>query len=253
MIAAFARRIGEVLRDSGRIWLLAPLIPFIAIVPEFIQHVAEINMGMFDDVETARAVSNSDERWAYGYAKLAGYGLAILATIRFWAARREGLPWWSPKGIAWKVFGIALIANVAVGLLGEAVNMATSGLGETAVQAVEIVFAIATLPVVVLLVAGLVGDREATLLSVFRSGWGAALRIVILSAIVLAPLMWLHSQNHYWAMGQSDALVWTLMVFDSLVVGLLAVAWGTAIHHGYRPLRVADEGQEAQDPDFTPA
>ena len=65
--------------------------------------------------------------------------------------------------------------------------------------------------------------------------------------------MWLHSQNHYWAMGQSDALIWMLMVFDSLVVGLLAVAWGTAIHHGYRPLRVADEGQESQDPDFTPA
>ena len=246
MIKAFARRIVEVLRDSGRIWLLAPVIPLIAIVPEFIQHVAEINLGMFDNIETARAVSNGETRWAFGYAKLAGYLIAILAAIRFWAARREGLPWWSMKGIAWKVFGIALVANIVVGLASTGLEIGTAHYGETTVQVISIAFSIITLPIFVMLIAGLVGDRSATLASVYRSGWGAALRIVIFSAIVLVPLMWLHSQNHVWAMGADKALVWALMVFDSLVVGLLAGAWGTAIHHGYRPLsEPLDKGDDA--------
>ena len=251
MIKAFARRIGEVLRDSGRIWLLAPVIPFIAVVAEFIQHVAEINLGMFDDIETARAVSNSDARWAFGYAKLAGYLVAILAAIRFWAARRDGLPWWSMKGIAWKVFGIALVANVFVGLASTGIEYGAAHYGETVVQAVSIAFSIITLPIFVMLIAGLVGDRSTTLASVYRTSWGAALRIVIFSAIVLVPLMWLHSQNHVWAMGADKALVWALMVFDSLVVGLLAGAWGTAIHHGYRKLD--EEADAPAEGGFTPA
>ena len=242
MIKAFGRRIIEVLRDSGRLWLLAPLIPLIAIVPEFIQHVVEIQLGMFESIEKGRIVSQDATRWAFGYAKLTGYLLAILATIRFWAARREGLSWWSPKGIAWKVLGIAFVANVVVAVLGEGVKYLTEGMGEIAMQTAEVAFFIVTLPIFVFLVAGLVGDRDASLRSIYRTGWWAALRIVILSAIVLVPLMWLHSQNHVWAMGQSDAIVWGVMVFDSLVVGLLAGAWGTAIHHGYRSL--AGEGPE---------
>ena len=87
-----------------------------------------------------------------------------------------------------------------------------------------------------LLVAGLVGDRKATIGSVYRSGWGAALRIVLLSAVVLVPLMAWHSFNHALAIGAHPALVWGLMVFDSLLIGLLAAGWGTAIHHGYQPL-----------------
>lgn len=244
LIGAMAQRVLHTLRDAFRMWWLAPAIPLIAVIPEFVQHVVEIQIGMFDSREAGKALANDPTRWAFGYAKLAGYLIAILAAARFWAARAQGLAWYSPWGIAWKVFGIALVLNglfmAASAALAEPMQNA---LGETATNAISLALNLITLPLLVLLVAGLVGDSKATLASVYRTGWGAALRIVLLSALVLVPLMALHRLNHDLAFGAHPALVWALMVFDSLVIGLLATGWGTAIHHGYRPLG-RDPGQD---------
>lgn len=237
MIKAFLQRLLSVPRDAFRLWWLAPVIPLIAVIPEFVQHVVEIQIGMFESQEAAKALSDDPTRWAFGYAKLAGYLIAILAAARFWAAREQGLPWYSPKGIAWKVFGIGLLLNalltLAIAVTEEPLKAAIGG---TAFDLVSLVLNLVTLPLLVLLVAGLIGDRTATIRSVYRTGWAAAVRIVLFSAVVLIPLMGLHSLNHTLAFGAHPALVWALMVFDSLVVGLLAAGWGTAIHHGFRPL-----------------
>jgi len=94
----------------------------------------------------------------------------------------------------------------------------------------------------VLIAAGLAGDGALTLGVAFTRGWLPALRIVLFIALTWAPLAWLHWMNHRWAMGAADPLVWLLMAFDSLVVGLLATMAGTAIHHGYASLG-GDRGQ----------
>ena len=237
MIGALARRLLHVLRDAFRLWWLAPAIPLIAVIPEFVQHVVEIQIGMFDSREAGKALANDPTRWAFGYAKLAGYLIAILAAARFWAARVQGLAWYSPWGIAWKVFGIGLLLNGLLSALTWALeDPLKSAVGEMATNVISLALNLVTLPLLVLLVAGLVGDRKATIGSVYRYGWGAALRIVLLSAVVLVPLMALHSYNHTLAIGSHPALVWALMVFDSLLIGLLAAGWGTAIHHGYQRL-----------------
>ena len=241
MIGALLRRARDVAVDSFRIWWLAPLIPLIAVLPEFAQHVAEVRLGMFDSIEQARAIANDPTRWAFGYAKIAGLVVAILATVRFWAAHRQGVSWLSPQGIAWRVLALGIVANVAVTVLGSLLESAVAGLSEATVLVITALFSVATLPLVILVVAGFAGDREANLRSVYTKGWLAALRILAFSAMVIAPLMWLHNLNHQWAMGADPALLWALMIFDSLVVGLLAVGWGTAIEHGYRPLD--DEGR----------
>ena len=84
-----------------------------------------------------------------------------------------------------------------------------------------------------LLVAGLIGDKNTGLLAVFKNGWLPTIRMLVYAAAVWIPLQWLHSMTHEWAMGQSDTFVWGLMIFDSFVVGLLATMAGTALHHGY--------------------
>ncbi|MFN3511007.1 MAG: hypothetical protein ACK4ZA_06600, partial [Tsuneonella troitsensis] len=58
MIGALIRRTRDVAVDSFRIWWLAPVIPLIAVLPEFAQHVAEVRLGMFDSIEQARAIAN---------------------------------------------------------------------------------------------------------------------------------------------------------------------------------------------------
>ena len=69
------------------------------------------------------------------------------------------------------------------------------------------------------------------------TGHFAAVRVLAFAAMVWIPLQYLHGKNHDWAFGSPDALVWLLMIFDSIVVGLIATLAGTAIHHGSLPLR----------------
>lgn len=94
---------------------------------------------------------------------------------------------------------------------------------------------IASLPLFVLIVAGLRGDAATTLRSIYRVGWLGALRALLFAAPLWIPLQWLHGMNHQWAFGAADPQVWGLMAFDSVVVGLMAVMAGTAIHHGCVP------------------
>ena len=49
-----------------------------------------------------------------------------------------------------------------------------------------------------------------------------------------APLQALHLRNHRLALGQADAVLWPLLAWDSLVVGMMAAWIATALHHGYR-------------------
>lgn len=219
-----------VVRDGFRIWWLAPLVPLLVVLPEAIQHVAEIRLGMFESRAQAIAVSGDPRRMVWGYLKIAGLVLAILAAVRFWAARRSGGTWWNLRGLAWRQLGIAI---ALIGLTAVPGLLLEPRIGEQATGWIDTGLMIATLPLFALLVAGLAGDRTATLAGVFRTGWLAALRIALFAAAVWLPLAWLHGMNHRWAMGAAEPLLWLLMSFDALVVGLLATMAGTAIHHGY--------------------
>lgn len=72
-------------RRGGLTLVAAPAIVALIVVPEFAQHVAEIQLGMFESKEAFKALSNDPTRWAFGYVKVAGVVLATLATARFWA------------------------------------------------------------------------------------------------------------------------------------------------------------------------
>lgn len=219
-----------VLRDGFRIWWLAPAIPLLVVIPEAAQHVAEIRIGMFEGIERAREVANAPERMVWGYLKIAGLVLAILAAIRFWGAEARGDRWWDLRRIGWLQLLVALaglaLASVPGMVLEPAIGARAAGWADTLLM-------LATLPLFVLLVAGLAGDRAAGLRAVYRTGWLPALRIAVFAAMVWIPLAWLHTQNHRWAMGAPSAQVWALMGLDALMVGLMAVLAGTAIHHGY--------------------
>ena len=64
MLRLLATRIGSVFRDGFRIWILAPIIPALIGLPEFAQHVVEIQIGMFDSREAGQALANDPTRWA---------------------------------------------------------------------------------------------------------------------------------------------------------------------------------------------
>ena len=234
MLRPLGNRIKSIFRDGVRIWVLAPIVPALIVVPEFAQHVMEIQIGMFDSREAGQVLANDSTRWAFGYAKLAGLVLAILATVRFWGAAKNGGRWWSLGSIAWRNLLVALVLIALTNLPG---ILLEDLLGEAWTQGINVALSLATLPLLVLLVHGLSGDRDASLQSVFRHDWFAAVRVLVFTAMVWIPLQYLHGKNHEWAFGEPAALVWLLMTFDSIVVGLIATLAGTAIHHGALPLR----------------
>ena len=218
---------------------LAPVIPMIAIAPEFAQHVAEIDLGMFASKEAFNAQANSDQRWAFAYFKIAGLLIAMLAAARFVGGARKR--WWDPRTIAWKQFLIALVLNIGATVMGAQISIFYD---ESPPALLFYGYQLATLPLMIYLVGPLFGDRTMTLRRAYTTGWVAVILAALYSLITWGPAQLLHQYNHTWAMGQSDAVVWALMVFDSLLVGAMACWMGAALAAGYwlgRPPGQRDE------------
>lgn len=241
MKAVFSRFL-DVLRDGISLFWLAPLIVALVVIPEMIQHIAEINLGMFESKAEFQKLADDPRRMVWGIIKIVGLLLCIIAAARFWGARERGQNWWDVRHLAWRNFAIALalllVTSIPSFVLPEMV-------GQEFTDIVGLVILVATLPLIPLLIAGLIGDKSATLKSIYRTGWLQALRMMIFAAALWIPLQWLHGKNHSWALGQSDAVVWALMIFDSLLVGALAAYAGTAFHHGYQ--LNANKGQIPND------
>lgn len=79
IIGGIARRLLATYRLGARRLIAAPLIVALVAVPELVQHFVEIKMGMFASQAAFKALAFDPTRWAFGYAKLAGLWLAMLA------------------------------------------------------------------------------------------------------------------------------------------------------------------------------
>ena len=225
-----ARAAIELYPRGLKLFWLAPAVLALVVVPEFAQHVVEIRLGMFESEEAFRALSNDPTRWAFGYAKIAGLVLAILASARFWWAREAGHRWYDVRRIAW---GRLILGFLLFGLVPVAPELAGRWIGEQAVFWVSIALSLALLPMLFLMIAGLFGDRATRLSSMWRSAWPWLVLTAVLAVSGFVPAAWLHQLNHRWAFGMEPALVWALMGLDSLLVGLLAGLTGTAFYLGY--------------------
>ena len=209
---------------------LAPSTVALVVVPEFAQHVAEIYLGMFDSRAAAVAASNAPLRMGFGYAKVAGLVLAFLAVARFWWTREHGGRWWDVRGIAWSRLLAGIVIFFGVGTLPELLK---GQIDETSRQWIGAAWGAALLPALFMLIAGLFGDRDTAVRDMWRRAWPWLLLTAVLLVIGYAPAFWLHSMNHKWAIGASPTVVWALMIFDSLLVGLMAGLTGTAFFLGY--------------------
>lgn len=229
-VSGFVRLWLGVIRDAVRLFWLVPLIPLVAVLPEFAQHVWEVNAGMFASKTAFNALAMDPMRWQFGYFKIAGLVLSILAAARFWAAQRARQRFFDPQAVAWKAFGLALLLNMILTALSYLIGQTVLGQFK---QATDLAVMVVTLPLLPLLIAPLLGIGDFTLRRAYTAGWWIALRTAVIVAAWYAPLQWLHGLDHKLAFGQSEALVWALMVWDSLVVGLMACVMGTGLHHGF--------------------
>lgn len=229
------RRIGsdmaDVYRRGGHGVRAAPLIAAIAIVPEAAQHVAEIKLGMFQSIEVFRALSNDPTRWAFGYVKIAGFMIAMLAYARFHAlgSVRAALLI-RPLVLAKVVALIALAALVSEGLGRVGAMTGSPVAGGLAAAASLLLQSALTL----LIVAALAEQRTPTIRAAFTTHLPSAALLTLYLIVAFAPAQLLHMANHKLALGQPVPLVWALMTFDALWVGLFASLVGAAMAVGAR-------------------
>ena len=219
----------------------APVVLALVVVPEFLQHVFEIQLGMFDSREAFAALAMDPTRMAFGFVKIGGLLLVFFATARFWWTRNHGDGrWWNLRTVAWGRFLLGLLLFAGPTLL---VEQTKPLIGSTAASVFIWVVGIATLPFALLIIAGLFGDRQPTIRQVWIRGWLALILICILVPLAYLPAQWLHDMNHRWAFGADPIIVWALMIFDSLLVGLLAGLTGTALYLGYAAFAQRGRGQ----------
>jgi hypothetical protein len=216
-------------RGASMLWL-APAVLALVVIPEFAQHVVEIRIGMFESAEAARSLQNEPTRWAFGYIKIAGLVLTFLAAARFWWTREHGGRWWDVRDLAWSRLALGALIVFGVGSLPELLR---GTLDERTVTILGAVWMLLTLPGLFILLAGLFGDRATPIAAMWRRGWPWLLLTAVLLVLAFAPASWLHGMNHRWAMGAAPAVLLGLMIWDSLLVGLLAGLVGTALHLGY--------------------
>lgn len=230
IIGGTARRVRHVYRLGARTFVAAPLIVALAVLPELVQHVVEIKLGMFASRDAFRALANDPTRWTFGYVKLAGFWLAILTTARFWAVGGElahvvRVP---PRSIGRVALGVGLgiaetLASKALAGHGVALDMVLT-LVSLAIQTALFVY----------IVGALLDDREAALRWAVTGGWPRGLFMTLLLVLTFAPCQLLHMANHRLALGRAGWVVWSLMLFDGLFVGLFAALVGSAMFVGYR-------------------
>ena len=233
-LALLLRSIVDLYRRGISMLWIAPAVLALVVVPEFLQHVAEIQLGMFDDRESARAAAAHPLRWAFGYAKIAGVVLTVLAAARFWWTRDHEQRWWDLRTVAWGRFVLGLLVFGGLPFLAELLEPL---IGTTAKDVATWLVTFAALPFALLMLAGLFGDRQPGLRQMWTRGWPALLILCVLLLLAFAPAQILHGYNHRWALGADPIIVWALMIFDSLVVGLLAGLTGTAFYLGYAAFR----------------
>jgi hypothetical protein len=212
----------------------APLVLALVAVPEFIQHVVEIRLGLFDSRQAFAARSMDPTRMALGAVKIAGLVLTFLAAARFWWTRAQGGHWANLKDVAWARLLIGLLLFMGVPAIPE---LFKSQVDPWLYQALVWGLSVAMLPMLFLLLAGLFGDRSIPAAAMWRRAWPWLLLTAVMAALAFAPAQWLHAMNHRWALGADPALLWALMTFDSLLVGLLAGLTGTAFYLGYAAFR----------------
>ena len=220
----------EQYRKGFALFIVGPLVLALIIIPEFAQHVVEIQIGMFDSREAAKALGNDPTRWAFGYVKLAGLVLTFFAAARFWWTREQGGTWWDLRQMHWPNFIIGAALFIGIGMLAEPFQ---AYVGVTPFTLLQLFVSLLSLPMLFYALSGLFDDGSVTIKQAMTRSWAYLPLLLFLLAAGFAPAQILHGLNHSWALGQPPALVWALMIFDSLVVGLLASLVGSAMYVAY--------------------
>ncbi len=210
-------------RESWAFFLACPLIVAIPIVVEFVQHVVEMQIGMYDGPSGAEAAESNALRLQVGFAKTLALSIIGYSVIRFLAGGRDKTASYRLERRAVKLFALvfALQALLAYLTLFVFTGMTPLGIGFT-------VFGILFAPLVARFIAAAPLGKLITPQASIRQLWRQLPWLVVFNLVAVLPLMVVHYGLGIGAIfAPGDAFKWVLLVVDSLVVGWLAALLST--------------------------
>lgn len=188
---------------------------------EFAQHVVEYRIGMFENVETARAVSMDSSRMMLGWIKMLSVYVGGFFVLRYLGTVRANRAVSAP-GIAFLRYLPYLIYSL---ILFGALFYARQYLAEDKVVPVQATIGLGQVFIEPMLMAWIVssatdGAVPNPIASARRTG------LLYLYALPLffvgrLPINILHQMLNRYAVGREPILLWPMLVVDAVVVGLI--------------------------------
>lgn len=218
-----------------------PLIFLIPPLVEFIQHIIEWRIGMFDSLEQAEALAAHPARIGFGYVKLVALMLVGLWIVRFIhsGGDRKATTSLTTGGVIAFIPVILVFMGLDYGqtLLGPYLDAESLGLPLSIAAGVGLFLAASVLQV--LLAGWRVGvplrDRRTGIITSIWRGLTVLLPGLWLYLVVFLPLLIAHQAlNVGMALAGPGPLMWGLFGIDSLLVGFIATALWGVFHAIYR-------------------
>lgn len=207
--------------DGVRAIVGLPLLFALLIGWEFVQHIIEVRLGFYDSPEAARAVANDASRMVFGWIKMASVYVGGFFVIRYlWRRDRDAAI--SPLAPAFLryipyivysliLFGLVFYAPQIVPAAHANTLRAVVGLGQVIIEPMLMIWIVA---------AATDGAVKTPLGSARMMGW-LYFWAFVLYFVARLPVNLLHQFLNRYAMGQSDIVLWALLAFDALVVGMI--------------------------------
>ncbi|MEN3749119.1 hypothetical protein TPR58_18240 [Sphingomonas sp. HF-S3] len=210
--------------DGARVMLALPWLFGIVVLCEFAQHVVEIRTGFFVDAATREAVALDAGRMAFAWPKMALVYIGGFFAIRYLVLGDARLAM-RPSAATVARYLPYVAYSLALFVL---IFFAGSFLPKDQVMGFRSVVGLSQVAIEPLLMLWIVsaatdGPVSGPLRSARLTGWMYlwALPIFFIGRL---PLNGAHQYFHHLALGKSAATVWTLMIIDALMVGLLVAA-----------------------------
>lgn len=217
-------------RESWAFVLLCPFIVAIPVVAEFVQHVVEMRIGLYEGVEQAQGAESNSARLAFGFIKTLAISAIGYSVIRFLRGGRDRVAASTLESRAAGLFAAVFALQALLSYLSLYVFA-----GEGPVVIGFFVFGLLLSPLLARFVVGApLGVLIAPPASI-KQMWRQLPWALAFNLVAALPLMALHYALSIGAIYVADERVqWIMLSLDSLVVGwlaalLAAVTWVIAV------------------------
>ena len=203
---------------EGMAFLIAcPLLALIPVLAEFAQHVIEMQLGMYNGIDGAKAADGDPLRMQFGFVKVLALLFMGYPIIRFLAGGRDKAAAYQLEPRALALFAVPLTIQLAI----TAFDLFSPQVSTTYSMVSFVVMMLVTPFLLRWMTAAPLGIWISPARSA-REMWPAWLWALAFGIVAMLPLMLIHYALGLGAIFAPDWAKWPMLVIDSFIVAWLS-------------------------------